>query len=45
VRAPDLALRANTVAAHRANIMAALGVHKTAELVAGAVRNGMASIP
>ena len=45
VRAPDLALSANTVAAHRANIMAALGVHKTAELVAGAVRNGMASIP
>ena len=45
MRAPDLALSANTVDLRRANVMAALGVHKTAELVAGAVRNGMASIP
>jgi len=41
----DLALSANTVAVHRANIMAALGVHKTAELVAYAIRNGMVSVP
>jgi DNA-binding NarL/FixJ family response regulator len=30
---------------HRANIMAALGIHKTAELVAYAIRNGLVSIP
>lgn len=31
----------NTVAVHRANIMNALGVHKTAELVVYAIRNGL----
>jgi DNA-binding NarL/FixJ family response regulator len=43
--AEDLSLSANTVAVHRANIMAALGIHKTAELVAYAIRNGLVSIP
>ena len=31
----------NTVAVHRANIMSALGVHKTAELVVYALQNGL----
>jgi DNA-binding NarL/FixJ family response regulator len=43
--AEDLSLSANTVAVHRANIMSALGIHKTAELVAYAIRNGLVSIP
>jgi len=43
--AEDLQLSANTVAVHRANIMTALGIHKTAELVAYAIRNGLVSIP
>jgi DNA-binding NarL/FixJ family response regulator len=30
---------------HRANIMDALGIHKTAELVTYAIRNGLVSIP
>jgi len=41
----DIALRlklsANTVAVHRANIMSALGVHKTAELVVYALQHGL----
>ena len=40
-----LDLSANTVAVHRANIMARLGVHKTADLVLYAVRTGIAQIP
>jgi DNA-binding NarL/FixJ family response regulator len=36
-----LELSANTVAVHRANIMNALGVHKTAELVVYALQNGL----
>ncbi len=40
-----LELSANTVAVHRANIMTALDIHKTAELVAYAIRNGLVSIP
>ena len=36
---------ANTVAVHRANIMDALGIHKTAELVVYAIRNGLVNIP
>ena len=36
-----LRLSANTVAVHRANIMDALGVHNTAELVVYAIRNGL----
>jgi len=40
-----LKLSANTVAVHRANIMDALGIHKTAELVVYAIRNGLVSVP
>jgi DNA-binding NarL/FixJ family response regulator len=40
-----LKLSANTVAVHRANIMDALGIHKTAELVVYAIRNGLVSLP
>ncbi len=43
--ADHLQLSANTVAVHRANIMDALGIHKTAELVVYAIRNGLVNIP
>jgi DNA-binding NarL/FixJ family response regulator len=43
--AADLNLSANTVAVHRANIMDALGIHKTAELVVYAIRNGLVTLP
>lgn len=43
--AAQLSLSANTVAVHRANIMDALGIHKTAELVVYAIRNGLVNIP
>ena len=43
--AAHLELSANTVAVHRANIMDALGIHKTAELVVYAIRNGLVNIP
>jgi DNA-binding NarL/FixJ family response regulator len=43
--AKQLNLSANTVAVHRANIMDALGIHKTAELVVYAIRNGLVNIP
>jgi DNA-binding NarL/FixJ family response regulator len=43
--ATHLNLSANTVAVHRANIMDALGIHKTAELVVYAIRNGLVNIP
>ena len=39
--AVQLDLSVNTVAVHRANIMNALGVHKTAELVVYALQNGL----
>jgi len=39
--AVKLEVSANTVAVHRANIMNALGVHKTAELVVYALQNGL----
>jgi DNA-binding NarL/FixJ family response regulator len=39
--AAQLDLSVNTVAVHRANIMNALGVHKTAELVMYALQNGL----
>jgi DNA-binding NarL/FixJ family response regulator len=42
--AGDLDLSANTVAVHRANIMDALGIHKTAELVVYAIRSGLVNI-
>jgi DNA-binding NarL/FixJ family response regulator len=38
----DLNLSSNTVAVHRAN---ALGIHKTAELVVYAIRNGLVNLP
>lgn len=43
--AAQLGLSANTVAVHRANIMDALGFHKTAELVVYAIRNGLVNLP
>jgi DNA-binding NarL/FixJ family response regulator len=43
--ASELDLSANTVAVHRANIMNALGLHKTAELVVYAIRNGLVNLP
>jgi DNA-binding NarL/FixJ family response regulator len=43
--ATELKLSANTVAVHRANIMDALGIHKTAELVVYAIRNGLVTLP
>lgn len=43
--ASALKLSANTVAVHRANIMDALGIHKTAELVVYAIRNGLVNLP
>ena len=42
--ADDLKLSVNTVAVHRANIMETLGIHKTAELVVYAIRNGLVYI-
>jgi DNA-binding NarL/FixJ family response regulator len=43
--ASELGLSANTVAVHRANIMDALGIHKTAELVVYAIRSGLVNLP
>jgi DNA-binding NarL/FixJ family response regulator len=43
--AVELGLSSNTVAVHRANIMDALGIHKTAELVVYAIRNGLVTLP
>src|SRR2546423_2884434 len=43
--AAELKLSANTVSVHRANIMDALGIHKTAELVGYAIRNGLVNLP
>jgi len=43
--AAQLELSVNTVAVHRATIMDALGIHKTAELVVYAIRNGLVNIP
>lgn len=42
--ASDLGLSVNTVAVHRANIMDALDIHKTAELVVYAIRNGLVNV-
>ena len=39
-----LGLSVNTVSVHRANIMQALGIHNTAELVVHAIRTGLVSI-
>ena len=43
--AADLNLSVNTVSVHRANIMERLGIHKTAELVVYAIRNGLVNLP
>jgi DNA-binding NarL/FixJ family response regulator len=40
-----LDLSVNTVSVHRANLMEALGIHRTAELVLYAVRKGLVHIP
>lgn len=42
--ADELGLSVNTISVHRANIMDALGIHKTAELVVYAIRNGLVNI-
>lgn len=42
--AAELGLSVNTVAVHRANIMNALGIHKTAELVVYAMQHGLVTI-
>ena len=39
-----LGVSANTVAVHRTNLMATLGVHKAAELVLIAVRKGLVNL-
>lgn len=39
-----LGLSVNTVSVHRANIMDAVGIHKTAELVVYAIRNGLVNV-
>jgi DNA-binding NarL/FixJ family response regulator len=43
--ATKLALSVNTIAVHRANIMNAIGVHKTAELVVYAIQHGLVNLP
>jgi DNA-binding NarL/FixJ family response regulator len=40
-----IGVSANTVNVHRANIMQALGIHNTAELVVYAIREGLVSLP
>jgi DNA-binding NarL/FixJ family response regulator len=42
--AADLGLSINTVAVHRANIMNTLGIHKAAELVVYAIKNGLVHV-
>ena len=42
--AARLSLSVNTVAVHRANIMSAVGVHKTAELVVYAIQHGLVDL-
>ena len=42
--ASDLSLSVNTVAVHRSNIMDTLGIHKTAELVVYAIKNGLVNL-
>jgi len=40
-----LTLSVNTVSVHRANLMSALGIHRTTELVVWAVRKGLVQLP
>ena len=43
--ARQLNLSANTIGVHRANIMKTLRIHRTAELVAFAIRKGLVHFP
>lgn len=43
--AKTLDLSVNTVAVHRANVMKALRVHRSAELIAYAIRHGLVNLP
>ena len=40
-----LGLSPNTIAVHRANLMQALGIHRTADLVVYAIRKGLVTLP
>ncbi len=40
-----LHLSVNTISVHRANLMQALGIHRTADLVVYALRRGLATMP
>jgi DNA-binding NarL/FixJ family response regulator len=40
-----LQLSVNTVSVHRANLMDALNIHRTAELVVYAIRKGLVTLP
>lgn len=40
-----LGLSVNTVSVHRANLMQALGIHRTADLVVYAIRKGLVTLP
>jgi DNA-binding NarL/FixJ family response regulator len=40
-----LGLSVNTVSVHRANLMSALGIHRTADLVVYAIRKGLVTMP
>ena len=40
-----LQLSVNTVSVHRANLMDALNIHRTAELVVYAIRSGLVNVP
>jgi DNA-binding NarL/FixJ family response regulator len=40
-----LRLSVNTVSVHRANLMSALGIHRTADLVVYAIRKGLVTMP
>ena len=43
--ASELNLSVNTVSVHRANLMSALGIHRTTELVVWAVKKGLVQLP
>ena len=40
-----LQLSVNTISVHRANLMQALGIHRTADLVVYALRRGLVAMP
>jgi len=40
-----LRLSVNTISVHRANLMQALGIHRTADLVVYALRRGLVAMP